>query len=69
VSDDVFFAPESFDFTFPFNRDTVEENVDVLAIETASMSFTVLAGLAGFAFGEAGWKSVGGLSFGKTVSC
>ncbi len=41
---------------------TVEENVDVVAIEDVSTSF---AGLAGLIFGEAGWKRVGGISFGK----
>jgi hypothetical protein len=69
VLDDDFFELENFDFTFPFNRDTVEANVEVLAIEAASMSLTALAGFAGFTFGEAGLKRVGGLSFGKTISC
>jgi len=41
---------------------TVEEKVDVEAIEEVSTSF---AGLAGLILGEAGWNSVGGRSFGK----
>jgi len=66
---DVFLELGNFDFTCPFNNETVEEKVDVLAIEAVSMSLTALAGLAGFIFGEAGWKRVGGLSLGKPVSC
>jgi len=64
---DVFLELGNFDFTFSFNNETVEEKVDVLAIEAVSMSLTALAGLAGFIFGEAGWKRVGGLSLGKRL--
>jgi hypothetical protein len=46
-------------------RPTVEENVDVVAIEDVSTSFE---GLAGLILGEAGWKRVGGRSFGKAGS-
>jgi len=54
----------SFDFTFSFNSETVDEKVDVLIIEALSMSLFVLDGLTVLAFGEAGWKRVGGLSSG-----
>jgi len=41
---------------------TVEEKVDVVAIEEVSTSF---AGLAGLILGEAGWNQVGGRSSGN----
>lgn len=53
-------------FTDCLIRPTVEAKVDVLAIEDVSTSF---AGLAGLTLGEAGWKRVGGWSFGKPGSC
>jgi hypothetical protein len=37
----------------------------VLAMDARSMSLTCFAGTAGFNLGEAGWKRVGGRSFGK----
>lgn len=58
---------ENFDFTFSFNSETVEENVDVLAIEAASASLAAFSGLAGLFLGDAGWKRVGGLSLGKVL--
>lgn len=52
----------SFLLTESLISPTVEENVEVVAIEEVSTSF---AGLAGLILGEAGWKRVGGRSFGK----
>ncbi len=49
-----------------FRRPTVEAKVDVLAMEVVSLSFIVVDGMAGLTLGEAGWKRVGGLSFGKS---
>ena len=46
-------------------RPTVEEKVDVLAIEAVSTFFLD----AGFILGEAGCNQVGGLSLGNSVYC
>ena len=45
---------------------TVEDNVDVLAIETVSTSF---AGWVDLFLGEAGWNQLGGFSLGYSCSC
>lgn len=42
------------------------EKVEVLAMDAVSMSLTCLMGLAGLIFGEAGWKRVGGRSWGNS---
>ncbi len=46
--------------------ETVDEKVAVLFMDEASMSLTSFSGLAGLTFGEAGWKRVGGRSFGNS---
>jgi len=48
-----------------FSSETVEVKVEVVLTEAASS--TSLAGWAFLALGEAGWKRVGGSSFGKRL--
>ena len=55
----------SLDFTFSFNREIVEEKVDVLTMEAESRSLTFWEGCADLSFGEAGWNQVGGCSPGN----
>jgi hypothetical protein len=57
------------DFADFLIRETVEEKVAWLAIDSASMSFASLVGLAAFTLGEAGEKMVGGRSLGKPFGC
>jgi len=54
-------------FTESFIKPTFEEKVEVVAIELESFSMMEAEDLADFIFGEAGWKSVGGMSLGKPV--
>ena len=46
-------------------RSTVDLNDDVEAMDSASTSFDDLVGFVGLSFGEAGWRIVGGWSFGN----
>jgi hypothetical protein len=55
----------SLDFTTPSRRRTVDEKVEVEATDAVSVSLTGLEDIAGLYFGDAGWKRVGGRSFGK----
>jgi len=62
-----FFAARSLEWSFAFtlslSKEMVEAKVDVEAMDATSTS--LLLTLAGLIFGEAGWKRVGGWSFGK----
>ena len=55
----------SLDFTTPSRRQTVEVMVEVEVTDAVSVPLTGLQDIAGLYFGDAGWKRVGGRSFGK----